>query len=373
MATERIELGAPVLRRLEDGRHELGIMVDGREVVIRSAAALAETADGAVCAFFLPALAVGKTVSSAAPIDRMLMDNLGAAAEIARSFWGYSGPLPEAPLTDRRVPSDVIGQFFTGGVDSFYTLRRNLQRVQCLVNVHGFDIMLSDTDRFAWSRALLQRVADRLSLRLISVETDLRQHPLFQTLSWEVTHVAALASIAHALAPGLGQVHVASSDVPPPWGSHPSLDRLWSSAAVTLINDEEGVRRLDKVKAIADWELVHDSLKVCWENRTADLNCGFCEKCVRTQAQFAVAGHLADLRTFPEGDLVTRINRLRSVNHDLAGQWRDIRGELDDPDLRRAIDRLLRRSPIIDGAKTLLRRAGLTRRRLRRVTFGLAG
>lgn len=372
MATDRIELGVPVLRRLEDERHELGIMVDGREVAIRSVAALADIPDGAVCAFFLPALAAGKGIASAAPIDRTLMDNLGEAAKIARSFWGYSGPLPEGPLTDRLAPSEVIGQFFTGGVDSFYTLRRNIERMQCLINVHGFDIMLSDTDRFARSHAMLQRVADRLSLRLISVETDLREHPLFGSLSWEVTHVAALASIAHALAPDLGRVHVASSDVLPPWGSHPSLDKLWSSAAVTLVNDEEGVRRLDKVKAIADWEPVHDSLKVCWENRTADLNCGNCEKCVRTQAQFAAAGHLGDLQTFPEGDLVTRINRLLSVSHDLAGQWRDIRVEIDDPDLRRAIDRLLRRSPIIGGVQKILRRAGLTRRRLRRLTFGLA-
>src|SRR5690625_4079248 len=113
--TDRIGLGAPALRRLEDGRHELGIMVDGREVAIRSTAPLADLPDGAVCAFFFPALAIGKKTSSTVPIDRTLMDNLGSAAEIARSFWGYSGPLLEGPLTNRSASSDVVGQFFTGG------------------------------------------------------------------------------------------------------------------------------------------------------------------------------------------------------------------------------------------------------------------
>jgi hypothetical protein len=325
-----------------------------------------------VCAFFLPALAARRAISSVAPIDRTLRSNLERAAEIAGRFWGYSGPMPEAPLTDR-TPVGTTGQFFTGGVDSFYTLRRNLDRVRCLVNVHGFDIELGDTDRFARSNALLQRVAESLSMELVSVATDLRRHPLFRSISWEVTHVAALASVAHALAPVLGRVHVAGSDVSPPWGSHPSLDRLWSSSAVTIVNDEEGVRRLDKVKAIADWQPVHGSLKVCWENRTADLNCGVCEKCVRTQAQFAAVGRLGDLRTFPPGDLVQRINGIRCIHEELDRQWRDIRNETDDRHLRTAIDRLLRRSFLLSRTRNAFRSAGLTRNRIRRLTGGRVG
>jgi hypothetical protein len=367
-----IALHPPRLGRAEDGRNELRITVDEAEVFFRAASPLAETVDGAVCAFFLPALSAKRRLASAAPVDRTLRDNLEEAAGIAARFWGYSGPLPEAPLTDR-VAAGSTGVFFTGGVDSFYTLRTNLDRIRCLVNVHGFDIMLSDVDRFTRSNALLARVADLLSLEYVSVESNLRAHPVFNSTNWEVTHIAALASVAHALAPVLGRVYVGSSDVPPPWGSHPSLDKLWSSAAVTLINDEIDVSRLDKVKVIADWPPVAMTLKVCWENRSAELNCGVCEKCVRTQAQFAVAGRLGDLQTFPPGDLVQRIDALRWIKRSLFKQWGDIYDALEDQRLRRAIERLLRRSKVLEVPIELMKSAGLTRGRLRRLSGGRLG
>lgn len=67
------------------------------------------------------------------------------------------------------------------------------------------------------------------------------------------------------------------------------LDRCWSSGAVTVATGSPGVPRLEKVAAIANEPLVHSHLRVCRENRSAALNCGECEKCVRTQVQLAVA------------------------------------------------------------------------------------
>lgn len=369
-----LALQPPRLDRAEDGRNELRIEVGGADVYFRSARPLAESVDGAVCAFFLPALAAGRPLASAAPVDRALMGNLEKAAAIAAQFWGYSAHQPGGPLTERTAGASInasTGIFFTGGVDSFYTLRTQIAHVQSLVNVHGFDIKLGDRDRFARSHTMLARVAEWLSLEHISVETDLRRHPVFAAADWEVTHIAALASVAHALAPMLGRVYVAGSDVPPPWGSHPSLDKLWSSAAVTIVNDELGIARLDKVKAIAGWPPVAATLKVCWENRSAELNCGVCEKCVRTQAQFAVVGGLGDLETFPPGDVVERIDALRWVHRSLFGQWTDIRRETADRRLRRAIDRLLRRSRVLSGPVALLKSAGLNRQRLRQLSGGL--
>ena len=372
MQPNAITVQPPRLRRSEDGRCELRVAVCDHDVAVRSSVPLAEVVDGAVCAFFLPALSAARRISSVAPVDRTLMDNLEAAARIAAEFWNFSGPLPEAPVTDR-APSGTTGAFFTGGVDSFYTLRTNLDRVRCLVNVHGFDIQLADRDRFARSRALLSQVAESLSLELVSVETDLRAHSMFRSISWEVTHVAALASVAHALAPVLSRIYVAGTDVPPPWGSHPSLDKLWSSAAVTLVNGEIDVSRLDKVKAIADWPPVHSALKVCWENRRSDLNCGVCEKCVRTQAQFAAIGKLGELKTFPPGGLAERIDALGWIKGSTIKQWRDIRYEVEDRRLQRAVDRLLRRSQVMAVPAGVLKGFGLTRPRLRRLTGGLVG
>jgi hypothetical protein len=101
---------------------------------------------------------------------------------------------------------------------------------------------------------------------------------------------------------------------------------------------------LGKVKAIAHEPLVHGHLRVCWANSSNELNCGVCEKCVRTQAQFAVAGTLDKLKTFPGGSLVQRVEALARVETSLRNQWAEISQELGSGELKTAIDKLIDRS-----------------------------
>jgi hypothetical protein len=148
------------------------------------------------------------------------------------------------------------------------------------------------------------------------------------------------------LADRLGHFLVASSNVPPPWGSNEVLDPLWSSSNVRIINDGWILSRLEKVKFISGSQLVHQHLKVYWENRTQELNRGHCEKCVRTQAQFAVARAAEQLEVFPGGSLSSKIDGVRAVSDHLKDQWLDIRRETIDLPVRQSIDRLLARSEV---------------------------
>lgn len=298
------------------------------------------------CAFYFTALKSRRPLFLPGEIDVQLLSNLASVRTYAKLWWGFEGgsilAVPGAPLA--QGPRGSNGLFFTGGVDSFHSLRRRLDEVRYLINVEGFDIKLSDSERLDQNRVLIDRVASELGLEVIRVRTNLRDSIEFNRLTWEITHVAALAAVGHLLTSVLSKIYLASSDVPPPWGSHPDLDRLWSSSRLAIENDGSEATRLEKVSAIRDWDLVDRSLKVCWEKRTKDLNCGFCEKCVRTQAQFLASGMERPLSAFPQGNLISRIDHLPFVKHDLYKQWVEIEAQTHSEEMRRAVSALLERS-----------------------------
>lgn len=328
---------------------------DGVRLWFESAARLSRSPEALASAFFFPSLKLDRRLAVEGDLCLDFVMNLGEVRRIAKLWWGFDGgrfaPATRGsvkPMVAGRYPvrtgPEHTGMFFTGGVDSFFTLRRRIGAVRTLVSVEGFDIPLADEPRLAATRALLTRAADDLGLDLVTVRTNMREHPTFAAVDWGISHIAALASVGHSLAHRLSTLFVASSDVPPPWGSHPYLDALWSSSRLTLVNDGAETSRLDKVRAIADWPVVHRTLKVCWENRAASLNCGLCEKCVRTQVQFAAAGCENAVKTFPEGDLADRVDALPFTTGELLKQWRDLRPHLGSPRLQAAAAALIMRS-----------------------------
>jgi hypothetical protein len=345
--------GSAPIHVASDGARQAGSAVrvtariDGQDLWFESdTAPLNANNETWVSALYFTAMKSNRPLVIRGELDSAFTANLAAIRRLALSWWGFQGGrIMMAPgiATAPERPA-ASGIFFTGGVDSFYSLARRIDEVRYLINVEGFDIQLSDAARLGKNRALIDGIADELGLEVIRVRTNLREHAAFTRLNWEITHVAALAAVGHLLTPVLSTIYVASSDVPPPWGSHPDLDVLWSSSLLSIENDGASAARLDKVEAIRDWPLVHRALKVCWENRSEDLNCGCCEKCVRTQAQFFAAGLIDPLPAFPSGDLVQRVEALPLAKHDLWKQWSDIAVKTHSDALRQAIQALLNRS-----------------------------
>ena len=90
---------------------------------------------------------------------------------------------------------------------------------------------------------------------------------------------------------------------------------------------------------------MHRHLRVCWQNVGTDLNCGRCEKCVRTMAMLAGAGVLDRCETFPDRvDLPDRIGQLGSVPSGIVPLWEDLLDSGLDPGEVEAIAALLERS-----------------------------
>ncbi len=357
MTSRSWKIPAPEVVSIPDG-YRVALEAHGSRFFIESDHPLVASAESAISAFFLPAISAERRIVTEGPVDETFYTNMQKVEEIASEWWGWTadkGRLDIEEFENENPRKTDSAMFFTGGVDSFCTLRRNLGEVKALVNVHGFDIKLADKERFEKAQSMLHKVAIDLGIEVIFVATDLRSNRLFNRISWEITHVSALAAIAHTLQESFGRILIASTDVSPPWGSNPDLDPLFGSSSLEIVNDGSSLTRLDKVRLIADWPLVHRHLKVCWENRSSQLNCGICEKCVRTQAQFAAAESLHLLSCFPEGRLSDRIEGLRGLSTHHTNWWREIRDAVDQIELRQAIDRLLNRSATVE-KKSLVRR-----------------
>lgn len=271
------------------------------------------------------------------------------------------GPSADQPLNResyRPLPSSTM-TFFSGGVDSFHTVYENLEQLSALVFVAGFSPELADVERCRRAEASVREVAAALGKKLIVVTTNLRDFmestiPRLSLLSaWEIAHGTALAAVAHLVADEGGAVLVPSTschqEVSVPWGSHPLLDPLWSSRRVALQSDGYWVNRQRKIVAIAGHQLALDHLVVCYRRRASgSLNCGTCEKCLRTMIGLLVCGALERCPAFEQAlaaDTVAamRINHPELVFHHECN-LRELERQGIRPDIQKALRQAIRRA-----------------------------
>lgn len=195
-----------------------------------------------------------------------------------------------------------VASFFSGGVDSFYTLLANEKEVTHLIYIHGFEGQ-SDSEDVAVTLDNVREAARKLNKELVEVQTNARD--LFQEyVSWAHYHGSLLASVALLLAPQFQKVFIPSThDVAQlfPWGSHPEVDPHFSIEGCALVHDRCDVTRLEKTATLAASSVALEHLRVCW--RPA-FNCGQCGKCVRTRLGLQALGVSA--ASFSDGPLSLR-------------------------------------------------------------------
>ena len=375
-----IRIGRPTCARV-DGRDRVEATVDGRSVFFESSDAVpAPSVEAFAGPFVLAALDTGAVLRLEETPSETWLRNARALVDLYCRWWGYTGPDP-LRLADSRPdagpPRPEGGQCFSAGIDSFYTLRSSPHRRDVLVAIHGFDIALSDDRRMEAFARSLRTIADATGRRAIVLRTSLRRHPLVRRLSWDREHGSVLAAAGHALADTIGSLVIPASwgtGWPAGWGSHWDSDPLWSSDRLRVIHDDASLERWDKVPSLADDPLFFEHLRVCWENRVPEGNCGLCEKCVRTRVVFARCGVLergepAFHTTLP---LVASLDRLPALSvKQLTVIWEphylrwDLPAELHD-----AIERLCERSRRYHAAgpaTRALRRVRKAVRRLKRI------
>lgn len=211
--------------------------------------------------------------------------------------------------------------FFTGGIDSYATLFDNWntypkEHPGCIddgIIVYGLD--QDDPEKFEYVLSFLKKVESKLDITLIPVYTNIylkyRQEDKAKGFYyWRYEYQgAALASIAHILSNRIERISIAATfDLRNfgPYGSHPLLDPNYSSNNLNVRHDGLIYSRLEKAEILVQNYPPPIDLRVC--NRytrfePGNLNCGRCEKCIRTMLEFLVLGKLRDSDVFPVDDI----------------------------------------------------------------------
>lgn len=256
--------------------------------------ALRASPEAAICLLAPWCALEGRTLHVPPPApDSAFLDNVREATALMGSWWGHD-PLRlvlPAATAGRQAPvrlPDATALFFSGGIDSFYSLVRNPD-VGLLVFLVGFDVRLHNNDVWqAIVRAHRALAAER-GLRFITLATNLRDHPVLGRMRWGRYHGVLLAAASHLLRNEASRWIVSSSfqqDNLMPWGSHPDLDHLWSGGGIRIVHYGAEKWPDQKLAAMAGIGMVHSHLRVCYADPRAAGNCGRCEKCVRTRLMY---------------------------------------------------------------------------------------
>ncbi|MGH9443333.1 MAG: hypothetical protein ACRD16_13790 [Thermoanaerobaculia bacterium] len=293
-------------------------------------------------ACILPAMRHGeRRVALEGPVCPRLAEGLFTAIELLRSWFGpprrevriepakgYRAPFPRRPGRS--------ALFFTGGLDSLHLLRRNRieyprshsESFQDALAVSGFLPDRLGAPGRNRSRIALSEIAAEAGVRLVAVETNLNRFETDLNFFAEEYIGAALCSAAHLFAGSLTSVSLASGRnvrLLVPRGTHPLLDPCFTSGALEVRHSGIHYSRIERLREICRWDLAVKNLVVCLQDAPASfLNCGRCEKCLRTMTALTALGRLADTREFPVLEVSAAAIESVSITPHVADYWRDL-------------------------------------------------
>jgi hypothetical protein len=278
-----------------------------RKLFFRTAhPAVASCGDPFVPAALLPAMRGKLDIDIRCAVSEEILLAAGRVQAIERAWhprWGTVTLNAGAGRANPEpAPTGAVAAFFTGGVDSFYTLQKHRDEITHLVFVSGFDVPLHRSTLRQLVTRELRRTAEEIELPLIEVETNLREFSDGAQFSWEDQHGAGLAAVAHFLAPSFDKVYIPSTYALPflvPYGSHPGLDPMWNSNSLALVHDGIEATRFDKIGALGSWDVAVRNFRVCWQLVEGQYNCCRCRKCLWTMALLRAHGLLEQAATFP--------------------------------------------------------------------------
>jgi hypothetical protein len=279
-----------------------------------SAAPLAAGPEPLLAAALLPAMAAGVPLR----LPGLISDQLsGALSTIQEIFHSWDPALrivsiENQPATAATARAERVACFFSGGIDSWYSVLKHQDEISTLIFVHGFDLTLENTSLRQSVVRRLREAAAQLGKPLLEVETNIREF-VDPYVSWDLSHGAAMASVALLLSAQFSKVYIAASNSYQdlyPWGSHPLLDPLWSTETTALVHDGCEANRFEKVTKVATSDVALRTLRVCWENRDGGYNCGHCVKCLRAMVDLKLVGALERCHTLPHRLDLAAISRM---------------------------------------------------------------
>lgn len=246
-------------------------------------------------------------------LERYLIPVYAARFEMLREI-ALRGPAAPGAL-----PSvGATGTGFSGGVDSFYTVLTHLRTglpgkdvTHLLLAVNGSALTGIDPELdeewFCAQEARLRPLAEEMGLELVGVRSNLPLLNGYKRFAVGGDHFVT-AGFVHALGKLFGTYYWASAysvdvfefnPVNCGYTEHFSLPLLNVYGGVHFYFSGQETSRIGKLRAIADHPLAQRGLTVCGH----PVNCGRCEKCLRTMAELYAIGKLENFRAvFPVDD-----------------------------------------------------------------------
>jgi len=187
---------------------------------------------------------------------------------------------------------------FSGGVDATFAMLYHTDgvakvdqlKVNAAVLVQGFDIGLDQPEAFAVAQSNARAMTELMGVPLSIVRTN------FASVGsqWTNAFGAGLAACLHLFGEMCDTAVMGTDEdyahFVLPWGSNPITNQFLSSAGMIVVSEGGGFTRTEKVAVIARNQKASEHLRVCWQGPQTGLNCGICEKCVRTKLNFLAAG-----------------------------------------------------------------------------------
>lgn len=302
----------------------------------------------------------------------LLLESIPSALAILKTWFPEHFPSRALPHIEVAAISDILDEpserpaaFYSGGVDSTHLLLANAQdfpvghpnRIECGICVYGCDMggQIGQDGSQAFSLLLSQSrpLLDALGVRQLPVYTNLRHLDDRPGFWGEVFVGFALSAVAHVLEKRFSQIFMATTGEPlveaiqAPFGNHPSLTPYTNSRDVRITNPYLTIQRLQRIRLIAQYPVALSALRVCYFcNHGAELNCGVCEKCVRTQLGLLLCGidpapYFGEVQV--DAALLDRTDIGSLPAKMMFLELRDGMASIGRHDLRDAIDRQLKR------------------------------
>lgn len=284
---------------LEDGWHvaAASISINDKTFELKyriSEGPLAESSDPFLAAALFPAMKTGQPLHISGMVSPKL---LAATQKMQETYHKWFPEFQKIPLqaepgsSEETNPASEVGLFFSGGVDSFYTLLKRNEEITKLVLINGF--MYETSSQRPKVTNEIRQVAKEMKKSLIVVEVNIREFS-DQYTYWEDQYAGiAMASVGLLLSPQFRKIYFASSFSYEHWkptAIHPLLEPLFSIEGLKFVIDGSEIDRPEKIALIAKSELALKTLRTC--SKQYSNNCGQCEKCLRTMIALQAVGAL---------------------------------------------------------------------------------
>lgn len=320
-----------------------------------NAALLGHPADAFFCAALVPALANGEArLWIDEPVCPTLLDGVNEAL-----FWittWYQDKYRQRPAlqldAQKRATAAPTAEgaclFMSGGLDACFSLLHNLEhypsghpgRFRQALFINGFDIGGKRDDansplthqKAAQALGHVRQLCDQFDLPLCHIETNIRHLDDTSGFWGREFCGAALAACAHAVA-GLGRHFYLSADgaplidhtYTPPYGNHVALTHCYSSYTLELHQYlTQFDSRIGRLRKVSEYPDMLRYLRVCFAPPEQQLNCGHCEKCIRTMLGLYALDKLDHNAPFSNPLTPALVQRVIIDNEIVAGMYQEL-------------------------------------------------